>query len=84
MNDFNQAFYNCDAGASFMISYDDKPPAKASMTTNTGSRTFQLTRNPAEPGVQFEGEGVRFWTDGKTVRVEGTAKPFHNCKLKAG
>jgi hypothetical protein len=85
MNDFDEAFYNCDDGVSFMLTYDDNPATKASMTTNTGGgRKYQLTRGATDTGAQFEGEGVRFWTDGKTVRVEGTAKPFRNCKLKAG
>ena len=84
MNDFNQAFYRCDAGGAFMMSYDADDPAKAEMAGNDGAKPHQLKRTPAANGVEFTGGGVRFWTDGKTVVVEGAKAPFKNCKMKTG
>ncbi len=84
MNDFNFAFYICDGGASFMMTYDANPPTSASMTTNDDNRTRQLKRAADNTVARFEGDGVTFWTDGKVVRVQGTRKPYPNCKLKAG
>ena len=84
MNDFNFAFYICDGGASFMMTYDANPPTGASMTTNDDNRTRQLKRAPDDTGARFQGEGGTFWTDGKVVRVQGTHKPYPNCKLKPG
>lgn len=83
MNAFDQAFYRCDGGEAFMISYDSEQPATAEMTTNSDSRRYALKRTTAPTGVAFSGEGARFWTDGKTVVVEGAKAAFHNCKIKA-
>ena len=84
MNDFSQAFYRCDGGGAFMMSYDADDPAKAEMAGNDGAKPHQLKRTPAANGVEFTGGGVRFWTDGKTVVVEGAKAPFKNCKMKTG
>jgi hypothetical protein len=84
MNDFNQAFYRCEAGGAFMMSYDADDPAKAEMAGNDGARPHALKRVPAKDGVEFTGGGVRFWTDGKAVIVEGAKAPFKNCKMKTG
>ena len=84
MNDFNFAFYICDGGASFMMAYDANPPTGAAITTNDDNRTRQLKRVPDDTGARFQGEGVTFWTDGKSVRVQGTQKPYPNCRLKSG
>lgn len=83
MNAFAQAFYRCDGGEAFMISYDSEQPATAEMTTNSDSRRYALKRTTAPSGVAFSGGGARFWTDGKAVVVEGTKATFHNCKIKA-
>lgn len=83
MNDFAQAFYRCDGGEAFMISYDSEQPAKAEMTTNSDKRRYVLKRTTAPSGVAFAGDGARFWTDGKAVTVEGTKAAFHNCRMKA-
>ncbi len=84
MNDFNQAFYRCDGGANFMMSYDGDDLAKAEMAANDGAKPHVLKRAPAKDGVEYTGGGVRFWTDGKTVVVEGAKSPFKNCKTKVG
>jgi len=82
MNDFNQAFYRCDQGVAFMISYDSDQPAKAEMTTNTDARHYELKRATAASGVAFAGGGTKFWTDGKAVSVEGAKASFQNCRMK--
>jgi len=83
MNDFNQAFYRCDGGGAFSMSYDSDDPQKAEMTTNDDNRPHELKRTPSSSGVQFSAGAMRFWTDGKTVVAEGTKTAFKNCKMKA-
>ncbi len=54
------------------------------MTTSNDQKKYMLKRTEVADGVQFTGDNVKFWTDGKTVVVDGTQAPFRNCKLKAG
>ena len=82
MNDFSQAFYRCDGGLNFMMSYDGDSPTTAEMATNDDGRHYNLKRSNSANGVQFTGGGAKFWTDGKTVVVEGTKAAFKNCKTK--
>jgi membrane-bound inhibitor of C-type lysozyme len=82
MNDFSQAFYKCDGGGAFMMSYDSDKPQSAKMRTNNGNKLYVLKRTPSAGGVQFSGDHASFWTDGKTVVVTGTAEAFRNCKTK--
>lgn len=84
MNDFTQAFYRCDGGLAFMMSYDSDQPMTADMMTNDDGRHYALKRTSSPSGVQFAGGGARFWTDGKSVVVEGTKSAFKNCKIKSG
>ena len=84
MNDFSQAFYRCDGGLNFMMSYDGDQPTTAEMATNDEGRHYNLKRSNAANGVQFTGGGVKFWTDGKSVVVDGAKAAFKNCKTKAG
>jgi membrane-bound inhibitor of C-type lysozyme len=84
MNDFNQAFYRCEGGGAFMMSYDSDQPTSAEMATNGEVQHHKLKRAPSASGVQFSGGGVKFWTDGKSTIVEGTKSPFKNCKTKVG
>jgi membrane-bound inhibitor of C-type lysozyme len=81
MNDFYEAFYNCDGGA-FLVSYDSETPEHATLTTNLKAKKYVLTRAPAPTGFKFASSATRFWTDGKTVTVEGTETPLKNCKMK--
>ena len=81
MNDFYEAFYNCDGGA-FLVSYDSETPEHATLTTNLKAKKYELTRAPAPTGFKFASNATRFWTDGKTVTVEGTETPLKNCKMK--
>lgn len=80
MNDFYQAFYICE-GAAFLIEYDSDKPSKATIITGNNKRV-EMKRIPTSAGVQFSGPAARFWTDGKTVTVEGSAAPFKNCRMK--
>ena len=80
MNDFDEAFYVCD-GANFAVSYDSDTPTTATLTTSNNSK-YELKRTTAASGVQFGGTPVKFWTDGKTVVVQGAGGSFQNCKRK--
>jgi membrane-bound inhibitor of C-type lysozyme len=80
MNQFSQAFYRCDSGEAFMMTYGSDAPQQAQMTTSNDNKTYRLKRTPVGAGVEFSGGPVRFWTDGSDVRVEGTQLPFRNCK----
>jgi hypothetical protein len=83
MNDFDQAFYRCDGGEAFMMTYDADEPTKAEMVTNSDQRHYQLKRGEAKAGVQFSGGGAKFWTDGKSVVGETPKGAFKNCKIKS-
>ena len=81
MNDFDQAFYRCDGGEAFMMTYDADQPTAAEMVTNSDQRHYKLKRSDSKGGVEFSGAGVRFWTDGKTVAGETPKAAFKNCKI---
>lgn len=83
MNSFDFAFYTCDGGA-FEIDYDSDTPTHATIVTGAKNRHYELTRTPSQNGVQFQDKGVRFWTDGKKVLVEGIAPGLEHCRLKTG
>jgi membrane-bound inhibitor of C-type lysozyme len=83
MNEFKFAFYTCDSGSSFQISYDSDAPTEATLTTSNNNKQYHLKRAPVANGVQFSGENVTFWTDGSTIIVKGADTPFNNCKLKS-
>lgn len=83
MNNLNFAFYNCANGGAFQISYDSDTPTTATMTSNDQNKQYVLTRTPSANGVQFSNGAAKFWTNGKTVVVEGTRQPLNDCKMKA-
>jgi hypothetical protein len=83
MDDFNNAFYTCDAGGAFLMSYDSDRPSEATMTTSNNSKRYDLKKAKVAEGVEFTDDHVSFWTDGKTVVVKGTEVPLNNCKAKA-
>lgn len=83
MNDFYQAFYTCTSGGAFMISYDDEAPTEAEMVTSNDNRHYQLKRTDSGKGWEFKGGGVRFWTDGKSVVVQGTKAAYSGCRTRA-
>ncbi len=83
MNSFDQAFYSCAGGASFMMTYDSAQPATAKMRTSDNNKLYELKRTPVSTGIQFTGGAAKFWTDGQKVTVDGTQVPFRNCKRRA-
>lgn len=83
MNNFNDAFYTCENGAAFMISYDSDRPASATMTTSNDNKQYVLKRDTVSDGVQFSGDAAKFWTDGKKVRIEGAQTLLLDCQLKS-
>ncbi len=83
MNSLQFAFYNCDAGA-FEIDYDSDTPTQATLVTSDHNRRYELKRVSADRGVEFSGAGVKFWTDGKKVTVNGASARLENCKRKGG
>jgi membrane-bound inhibitor of C-type lysozyme len=82
MNSLNNAFYNCDDNAAFLMAYDKTRATTATMTTSNNNKQYMLKRAPVAMGVQFNGDTVKFWTDGDKVTVEGTEVTLTNCKLK--
>lgn len=83
MDSFNDAFYNCDNGAAFAMSYDSNNPTSATMTTSDDNARHDLKKTKVAKGVEFAGGPVKFWTDGQSVVVDGTQKVFADCKLKS-
>jgi membrane-bound inhibitor of C-type lysozyme len=84
MNDFNQAFYICQNNTAFIVSYDSTEPETATLTTSNDNKSYALKRTAAPTGVQFSGDAVKLWIDGKSVLLEGTAKHYQDCKIKSG
>ena len=82
MNSFNFAFYTCDNGNAFQISYDSDTPSQATLTTSNNNKQYQLKRTDVSNGIQFSNQDVRFWTDGKDTVITGTGIPLNNCKMK--
>ena len=80
MNDFYQAFYRCDAGGAFSLNYDSDQPTKVELTANDGTKTLDLKRATSAAGFEFTAGAAKFWTDGKTVVVEGAKTALKNCK----
>ena len=85
MNQFNSAFYVCSGpeGGAFNMAYDARRP-KAAKLQSSDQQTYALKRDrDADGGVVFKGDGVTFWTDGKTAKAEGGKQPFQDCKIKS-
>jgi membrane-bound inhibitor of C-type lysozyme len=80
MNDFYQAFYRCDGGGAFNLNYDSDQPTKVELTANDGTKPLDLKRASSPAGFAFTAGAAKFWTDGKTVQVEGTKTALKNCK----
>jgi membrane-bound inhibitor of C-type lysozyme len=82
MNDFYQAFYRCDGGGAFSLTYDSDQPTTVQLAANDGSKPVELKRGTAASGFAFATGAQKFWTDGRTVKVEGTKTALSNCKIK--
>jgi membrane-bound inhibitor of C-type lysozyme len=83
MNDFYQAFYRCDGGGAFSLTYDSDQPTKVELAANDGSKPVELKRATTASGFEFTAGGSKFWTDGKSVKVEDAKGALNNCKMKA-
>lgn len=81
MNNFNFAFYTCDGGDAFQVAYDSDTPKTATLTTNTNSRPYVLTRTSDE-AMRFAKGAIRFEPNGRTAVIEGAKAPLKGCKLK--
>jgi membrane-bound inhibitor of C-type lysozyme len=68
MGAFSDAFYTCDGGGAFNMSYDSNTPTQATMTTSDNNDQHLLKRTSVASGAEFSGGGVTFWTDGKARR----------------
>jgi membrane-bound inhibitor of C-type lysozyme len=79
MNDFYEAFYTCENGA-FLVSYDSDMPTTATLTSSPNNKHFVLKRSPSATGAQFSNGADKFWTDGRTVTLDGADLRFKNCK----
>jgi membrane-bound inhibitor of C-type lysozyme len=82
MDGFNDAFYTCDNGAAFAMSYDSSQPSTATMTTSNDNARHTLKKTKVARGEEFAGGPVTFWTDGQSVVVTGASTPFRDCKVK--
>ena len=82
MDDFNNAFYQCNEPGAFLVSYDSDKPTSATITTANNNKNYSLQRTSSESGVLFSGGAVKFWTDGKTTTLTGTETTYKNCALK--
>ncbi len=83
MNSFGLGLLQLRPGVrSFQMSYDSDTPTAATMTTNDNNKTYELKRTDSPTGVTFAAGPTKFWTDGKTVQVQGTSQSMINCKLK--
>jgi membrane-bound inhibitor of C-type lysozyme len=83
MNDFYQAFYRCDGGAAFSLTYDSDQPTKVELAANDGTKPVELKRATSASGFEFAAGAAKFWTDGKTVKAEDPKGALNNCKIKA-
>lgn len=81
MNNFDFAYYTCADGGAFQMSYDSSTPKTATLTTSNNNRRYELERTPVDQGAQFAKGPIKFWTDGKSVVVDGTQVAFRKCKL---
>ena len=75
MGDFLGAFYTCDQGQAFQISYDSKSPTAATITTSNNNARYELKRRAGAAGSQFSNGTV-------SVSVAFSAK-FSECPESA-
>lgn len=83
MDQFNSAFYVCEAGkANFAVSYSGDKLNAATVTTSAKAH-YALQKAASPEGYLYDnGDGVRFWTDGKKVTLTGTPQSYSACKLQ--
>jgi membrane-bound inhibitor of C-type lysozyme len=82
MGDFDAAYYSCDQGQGFQISYDSKSPASATVTTSDNNARHQLKRVSAASGPEFSDGTVTVSVTSQGAQVKGTQVALTGCKLK--
>jgi membrane-bound inhibitor of C-type lysozyme len=82
MGQFLGAYYTCDQGQAFEISYDSATPKGATVTTSNNDARYMLKRVAGAAGPQFSNGPVSISVTGNDARVQGTAIKLTDCKLK--
>ncbi len=82
MGQFNGAYYTCDQGQAFAVSYDSSNPKTATVTTSNNNKRYQLKRVAGSAGDEFSNGAVDVSLSGDTAQVRGTALTLSGCKLK--
>jgi len=82
MGQFLGAYYTCDQGHAFQVSYNSTAPTVATVTTSNHNARYQLKRVDAGGGPQFSNGSVSVAVSGDTAQVQGTAISLTGCKLK--
>jgi hypothetical protein len=82
MGQFLGAYYTCDQGGSFEISYDSKSPKVATITTSNNDHRYQLKRVAGATGPQFSNGTVNVSVSADGAQVQGTTVSLTDCKLK--
>ena len=82
MGNFLGAYYACDQGQGFAISYDSKDANTATVTTSNNNTRHQLKRVSSAQAPEFSGGGVTISLAGDAAQVQGTGVALNGCKLK--
>jgi membrane-bound inhibitor of C-type lysozyme len=82
MGTFEGAFYTCDEGQAFQVSYDSKDPKSAKVTTSNQNKQYDLKRVAAPDSAKFSNGTVNVSVFGEGAKVEGTEIKLTGCKLK--
>lgn len=82
MGQFLGAYYTCDQGQAFEISYDSANPKGATVTTSNNDARYMLKRVAGAAGPQFSNGAVSISVTGDNAQVQGTAIKLTDCKLK--
>jgi membrane-bound inhibitor of C-type lysozyme len=82
MGQFDGAYYTCDQGQAFQISYDSRKAKKATLTTSNNNHRYKLDRVNGAAGPRFSNGSVNISVVGEGAQVQGTVIPLTGCKLK--
>ncbi len=82
MGQFNGAFYACDQGQAFQLSYDAPAAKIATLTTSNNNHRYNLKRVSSSAGPQFSDGTVSVSISGEGATVQGTQLKLTGCKLK--
>jgi hypothetical protein len=82
MGQFLGAYYTCDQGQAFEMSYDAKSPTDAAITTSNNNHRYQLKRVAGAASPQFSNGAVTVSVSANGAQVQGTTVSLTDCKLK--